>query len=440
MIFQLLPTLTRGQHIVTHQAHFEAKQSLCSQYPVRSLFLHGVSTLIILLNVCGTRLASAQTDSHHAVRPFVRYSAVYDDNVLGLPSQVAARDVIGLDSKSDVSHTLEVGVFVDKKFGRQSFTGNLKASKTKYNTYKFLDFDARDVSGNLNWFLGKHVEGNIGLSYARGLTPFTDFHQPLKNIRTQKREYLDGAWHFHPSWRARSGVSKSHLDYELLTQKFLNRVENRSELGLDYVARSGSTIGLLATHTGGSYPNQTQLGSAAPTGSYQQNEVKANIDWRVSGKTRLQLLAGHVSRTNEDVQLRDFNGFNARLTGEWLATGKLGLTGALWRETGIAEDLSAVYSVNKGASLAPRWQLSDKVLVEMQIKYEKRDFSQSLAATSTVSGVQQDALRSASIILLYKPLRGLTVQTSVFHTDKSSDLLSDTYRRNGLSINLQHEL
>lgn len=423
-----------------HCVHFKTRQFFCSQYSSRSLFLHGLSALLVLLNFWGSRLAFAQTDSNHAVRPFVRFSALYDDNVLGLPSQVAVQDVIGLDSKSDVSQTLEVGVLLDKKYGRQYFTGNLKANKTKYDTYKFLDFDGRDVSGNWNWFLGNHLEGNLGLSYVRGLTPFTDFHQPVKNIRTQKREYLDASWRFHPSWRARSGLSKNYLDYELFSQQFLNRVETRSELGLDYVARSVSSIGLLAAHTRGSYPVQLQLSSAMPTGSYQQDEIKANIDWRLSGKTRLQLLAGKVSRTNEDVRLRDFSGFNARLTGEWLATGKLEVNGALWRETGIAEDLSAVYSINKGASLTPRWKVSEKALVEMQVKYEKRDFSQSLATASSVLGVRQDALRSASLSLIYKPLRGLTVQASVFNVAKFSDLPTDTYRRNGLSISLQHEL
>lgn len=365
---------------------------------------------------------------------------MYDDNVLGLPSQVSAADAFGLSSKSDVSRTLEVGALFDNTFGRQHFTGNLKAGKTRYDEYRALNFDGRDVAGNWNWFLGNHLEGNVGLSYVRGLTPFTDFHQLVSNVRTQKREYLNATWRLHPSWRARAGVSKYNLDYELLSQQYANRVETRSELGLDYLARSGSSIGVLVAHTDGNYPNRLQLGSFALSNSYKQDEVKANIDWRTSGKTRLQLLAGQVSRAHEDARVRDFSGFNARLTGEWLATGKLSVTGAVWRETGIVDDLSAVYSVNKGVSLAPRWQLSEKSLLEMQLKYEKRDFSQSLAGSSSVAGVGADALRTASLALSYKPLRGLTVQTSLFHSAKSSDLQFNNYSRNGVSLSLQQEL
>jgi exopolysaccharide biosynthesis operon protein EpsL len=365
---------------------------------------------------------------------------MYDDNVLGLPSQVSALEALGLDKKSDVSQTVEVGVLLDKRYGRQYFTGNVKAGKTRYDTFKALNFDGRDIAGNWNWALGNHLDGNLGMTYVRGLTPFTDFHQLVSNIRTQKREYMDGNWRFHPSWRTRAGISRNDLDYELLSQQSLNRVETRSELGLDHIAHSGSSVGVLVAHTSGSYPNRVSLGGTSLFNSYQQDEMKANIDWRVSGKTRLQLLAGQVSRSNEDPRFRDFSGFNARLTGDWLATGQLSVNGAIWRETGIVDDLSAVYSINKGLSVAPRWQLTEKSLLEMQFKYEKRDFSQSLAASSTVSGVQQDALRSASVVLAYKPLRGLTLQTSIFHAAKSSDLQFNNYTRNGVSISLQQEL
>lgn len=365
---------------------------------------------------------------------------MYDDNVLGLPSQVSAMEALGLDKKSDVSQTVEIGMLMDKRYGRQYFTGDVKASKTRYDTYKALNFDGRDISGNWNWVLGNHLDGNLGASYARGLTPFTDFHQLVSNVRTQKREYLNGNWLLHPSWRARAGVSRDTLDYEVLSQQSSNRVETRSELGLDYLARSASSVGVLVAHTSGTYPNRVLLGGAALSNSYKQDEIKANVDWHVSGKTRLQLLAGQVLRSNEDPRIKDFSGFNARLTGDWLATGQLSINGAVWRETGIVNDVSAVYSINKGVSLAPRWQLSEKSLLEMQFRYEKRDFSQSLAASSSVSGVKQDALRSASLVLAYKPLRHLTLQTSLFHAAKSSDQQFNNYTRNGVSISLQQEL
>jgi exopolysaccharide biosynthesis operon protein EpsL len=393
---------------------------------------------LLTLGLSGPRLLYAQTTD--TFRPFVRYAAMYDDNVLGLPSEVSNLEALGLEKKSDVSQTLEIGMLLDKQYGRQYFTGTVKAGKTRYETLKALNFDGRDITGNWNWVVGNHLDGNLGMSYARGLTPYTDFHQLVSNVRTQKREYLNGNWRLHPSWRTRAGLSRSTVDYELLSQQSLNRVETRSELGLDFLARSGSSVGLVVAHTSGTHPNRVLLGGAALSNSYQQDEIKANIDWRVSGKTRLQLLAGQVSRSNEDPRIRDFKGFNARLTGDWFATGKLSVNGAVWRETGIVDDLSAVYSINKGVSLAPRWQLSDKSLLEMQFRYQRRDFSQSLAASSTVSGVREDALRSASLVLAYKPLRHLTVQTSIFHAAKSSDLRFNNYTRNGVSISLQQEL
>jgi exopolysaccharide biosynthesis operon protein EpsL len=392
----------------------------------------------IILNVGGMRLAFAQTTD--TLRPFVRYAVTYDDNVLGLPSGVSAIEAIGLDSKSDMSQTWEAGVLLDKKFGRQYFTGSLKAGKTRYDTYKALNFDGRDLVGNWNWFLGNHLQGNVGATYAKGLTPFTDFHQFVRNVRTQQREYIDATWRFHPSWRVKTAASRYQLDYDLLSQQPSNRTENRYDLGLDYLARSGSSAGLLLVNTKGNYPNRLQLGSVALSNSYEQDEIKANIDWRVSGNTRLQLLAGRVSRTQQDPRVNDFNGINARLTADWVVTGKLRMTGAIWRETGIVDDLSAVYSLNKGISVAPRWQISEKILLDMQVKYEKRDFSQSLGSSSAFFNERQDSLRTASLAISYKPLRNTVLQTSIFHSAKSSDLQFDGYRRNGISISVQQQL
>jgi exopolysaccharide biosynthesis operon protein EpsL len=392
----------------------------------------------IFLEVSGVQLAFAQTTD--SLRPFVKYSVLYDDNVLGLPSEVSAINAVGLDSKADMSHTWEAGVLLDKKFGRQYFTGSLKAGQTRYDTYKALNFDGRDLMANWNWYLGNHLQGNIGATYARGLTPFTDIHQLVRNVRTQQREYFDAAWRLHPSWRLKTAASKYRLDYELPVQQPLNRTENRYDLGLDYLARSGSSIGLVFSNVKGSYPNRLQIESAALSNSYQQDEIKANIDWRVSGKTRLQLLAGPVSRSQDDPRVRDFNGLNARLTADWLATGKFTMTGALWRETGIVSDLSAVYSLNKGISVAPRWQVSEKILLEAQLKYEKRDFTQSLVVPSNFFNARQDALRTASITLSYRPLRNTVIQTTIFHSSKASNLSFDNYRRNGVAISVQQQL
>jgi len=332
----------------------------------------------------------------------VRYSVMYDDNVLGLSSNISAPSTFGLDSRSDFSRTLEVGALFDETIGRQHITGNFKASKTKYDTYRSLDFDGRDLAANWNWLLGNQLGGNLGVNYGKGMTPFTDFHQLAKNTRTQSREYFDAAWRF--------------------------------------LARNGSSVGLLLVHTNGNYPNRSQLDAVALGNSYKQDEVKANIDWRVSGKTRLQLLAGQVSRTHEELQTRDYKGFNARLAAEWLVSGKLAATTAIWREIGVVDDLSAVYSLNKGVSFTPRWQLSEKTQLQMQIKYEQRDFTKSLASTSTPQVLLKDVLRSASLVVAYKPLRNTTIQASIFHATKSSEQLFNGYSRNGVSISVQQQL
>lgn len=403
------------------------------------IFLQRLFILALSLTMCEMPSALAQAHGNRDLKPLIKYESTYDDNVLGLPSHMTVVEAIGMKSKSDHSHTLEVGVLFDKKYRRQHFNGNLKASKTQYDTYKVLNFEGRDIAFNWNWALGSHLEGKIGTSYVRGLPLFTEFQQLISNVRTHRREYLDVAWGLHPSWRVKAGVSRGTLNYVLLSQRYLNKTEIRSELGFDYLARSGNSLGLVVAHVDGNYPNEMPMGQSIFTNSYSQDEVKANVDWQVAGKTKLQLLAGPVSRSSKDVRLKDLSGFDARLTGLWLATGKLGVSAALWRETGIVDDISAIYSVNKGASVAPHWQISSKTLLEVQFRYEGRDFSQSFEGPSSFAGTGEDTLRSAALLWTYKPLHGLKMQSSIFHSSKSSDFQSNNYTRNGISLSLQQE-
>ena len=65
-------------------------------------------------------------------------------------------------------------------------------------------------------------------------------------FRTKRAKYINGAWRFHPSWQLRGSFNRNKFDYELPSQRVNNRNEDLAEAGGDYVAPSGSRIGLVA--------------------------------------------------------------------------------------------------------------------------------------------------------------------------------------------------
>lgn len=366
-------------------------------------------------------------------QPYLSYTYSYDDNLRRRPTvSVSAADT------SDIFHRAEGGILIDKSISKQRLTANLNFSRTTFNQFTELDNNAKDLQGNWNWRLGNHLEGNLGASYAQALTPYSaEYQSNERNLRTQRREFFDAAWRLHPSWRLRGGFSHYQLEYDLATQKFGDRTEDATELGLDYLAASGSTVGVLVRHVKGGFPTPQQIGPLVVDNSYSQNEYKGKIDWLISGKSRLQFLGGWVERKHDFFPARDASGPSVRMIANWLPTGKVGMTLTAWRDINASDDLTASYTLNKGLSLASNWDMLAKVRMDALIKVEKRDFSGATAYTALLPSNRQDTSRYASLSLTYAVMQNLQISASVFRDDLKSNIALSDYRAKGMMINLR---
>ncbi|WP_409030425.1 XrtB/PEP-CTERM-associated polysaccharide biosynthesis outer membrane protein EpsL [Janthinobacterium sp. CG_23.3] len=376
---------------------------------------------------CGSAVAAISDTVH----PFVAVTYSHDDNLLrrgdGPPVDVAPR--------GDNLKQVQAGLSFERPIGRQILSGEAKWSKVSFDHYDEFNYDGKDFLAALEWHVANHVEGHLGASYNQTLTPFTDFQQAERNLRVQHREYVDAAWRFHPSWRVRGGVTRDRFSYDLPSQRFNERTELATEGGLDYLAASGSRVGVQLRKLKGSYASRRAVGTLLVDNDYDQNEVKANIYWNYSGITQLQLLGGWVERKHAFLTLRDASGFNARAVVTYAPTGKLRFTGSGWREFGVVESTLVNNSLNNGASLAAVYAASAKVSVNASVRREQRDFS-------GLSGVvlpddASDSTRSTTLGLSYQPHRAVTLGASLSRDvrDGSAIIGTGSYRANVVSFN-----
>lgn len=219
---------------------------------------------------CALQLGALTSLSVHAapdqvLRPYVGYAVGQDDNVLGIGSAG--------DAVSSTSRRAEAGVLFDKRLGQQVVSAALQWNRTSYVQLPELDHDGKDARLNWNWHVGNRFDGNVGATYVQSLAPFVNFHGRERNLRTERRQFVDGGWLLHPSWRVRAGLARDTLAYELDTQQAGNRADNIGELGLDYMARSGSTIGTQLRHTRGQFPNRQQFGALLVDNSCEMYRV-----------------------------------------------------------------------------------------------------------------------------------------------------------------------
>ena len=337
----------------------------------------------------------------------------HDDNLFRLPD-----DQPGFEGqRSDSARQAHAGLVFNKTYSRQKLYAQAKVTKVAFDHFDQLDYDGKDVQARWNWQLGNRFEGVLGANYEQTLAPYTDFRSNERNLREHRRQYFDGAWRFHPSWRARTAASHDKYEYELLVQRFNNRTEDAYEVGVDYLPRSGSTVGLVARKIKGKYDNRRILGGQSLDESFDQDELKARINWIASGSTTVQVLAGHARRTYQARSERDASGFNGRITATHQPRGKMRYTAAAWREFSAVESNIISYSLNRGASVGATWDASAKIRVDANASYEKRAYNARVLLNSAQD--LDDSLKQASLSATWSPRRTVALTAALARQERS---------------------
>lgn len=381
----------------------------------------------LALLMAGMAAVPARADISDTVHPYLQAIVTHDDNVLRLPDSDP-----GINGfRGDTIRQLEAGVLLDQPIGRQQVNGHVKFTDTQYNNYTSLNYQGKDVLANWDWQIGNHLQGKLGASYLLTLVPFTDFHSDERNLQSERREYFEGAWTFHPSWRIRTSASTDRFRYSLHDQQYNDRTENLGMLGLDYITAGGNSIGVEGRHLKGNFTTANVYNGISYSSNYVQNEVLARIYWRPTEATDFQLLAGKVNRKDASPILLGNTGQYGQLDVTWTPRSKLRLTGSAYRNYAPVASTIFTSSLNKGVSAGALWSATAKLNAKASYLVESRDFG--VASFLGLSDAK-DVLRSASVSLLYTPLRNLQLSARVYHETQSANVFEGGYRATGTMI------
>ena len=394
--------------------------------------------------------SAAPQNIGNIVQPYGSYTFTGDDNMLRFrdhfnPNSIPDEKIRERAERGllfDFSHRFTGGLKFNKTLGRQYFTADGNWTHNRFEYFDSMNNNLKSANGNLNWFLGNRLEGNIGGSYMQSLAPFI-FLSGIKTIRTEQSAYFDGAWNFHPSWSANFGYRRYDLvnDSPSTRLQFLNRTEDRFESGIDFHTTQRNSIGVLYRHTIGNFPVRVigDDGSLIDN-SYNFGEALAKIVWNVSAKSRFQWTGGWVMRNYVDVTQRNFSGFNARLNFTWQPTDKIDFKISGWRETLPAQQLTASHSLNTGVSAMPTWIITPKLRLLGNFSYEDRNFTNipNITDPLPIPIAGHNKLLNASTQLVYTPYLGLQLGISAYHSSLQTENPIGGFSATGGTISLQY--
>jgi exopolysaccharide biosynthesis operon protein EpsL len=383
---------------------------------------------LLILSAFATIPAGAGPNDALHVYGGVAYG--HDDNLLRIPDNAPAFD----NTRGDSWWTREGGLIFDKMYSRQRITLVAKLSKTNFDHFKQLDYDGKDLQANWAWQLGNHLEGKVGYSLQQVLAPYTDFSSSERNLRRTRSTYAEGAWRFHSSWRVRTGFQRDKYTYEALSNRFNNRTEDATEVELDYLPRSGSTVGLVARRVKGKYPFPRPVGPFTFNDSFTQDELKARVKWLATGSTTLDALVGYTRRDQASFGEGRTSGVAGKINATYQPRGKMTYKASVWRDFAPLESTVVSYTLNKGASIGAQWDATAKISVNADAIHERRNYS--ARRDFAGSGDLRDSVRTAALRATWRPRPLIQVQAGVAHQERSGSVVLGTgsFKSNSVTL------
>jgi exopolysaccharide biosynthesis operon protein EpsL len=370
---------------------------------------------------------AVQAGPGDALQLYGRLGWAHDDNLLRVPEGTAAFD----NRYGDSWITREGGLLFDQTYSRQRIAAIAKLSKVTFDHFRQLDYDGKDLQATWFWQLGNRFQGQANATYNQVLAPYTDFLSNERNLRRQRHQFVDGAWNLHPRWRLRVAGARDKFDYELLSQRSNNRTETASELEGDYLARSGSTVGLVLRQLKGKYAFRRPFAGLLLSDDFTQDELKARIEWLASGHTTVQVLAGWAQRDQPSLGPDKTSGANGRVNAIYQRS-KVKVTAAAWRDFAALESTVVSYTLNKGASLGATWDATAKVKVDGSAAYERRAYNPRLAFAG--SDNLNDSVRVGTVRATYSLRPTVQLSAEFAHEARSGSPVLGTGRFSSNSV------
>ncbi len=364
------------------------------------------------------------------LHPYAGVGAFYDDNLFRIPENQPAFD----NRRGDWARYLIGGLLFDKAYGRQKIYLQGKVSTVKFDRFRQIDYHGKDFLGLLDWQLGKRFEGSLGASYAETLAPYTDIRSRERNMREHRRVHGDGAWRAHPQWRLRLGAARDEYDYRMPALRASERTEDTLEAGFEYTPRTDSNAGLVLRRLKGRYPNPRTIDGALSNDDFTQEEIKARVNWKVTGISGVNVLAGYARRKHALLGPRDAKGLNGRATASLNPRRKLRLNAAVWREFSAVESDLVNYSLNRGASAGASWDATNKVRLATALGVERRRYAGGFV--SALRGDASDRLRNASLGATWSPRPALQLNAGYAHQRRNGAafLGNGSFKANTFSV------
>lgn len=336
-------------------------------------------------------------------------SVNYDSNLFRSPNARAERYA-----------TAYAGLSIDKAYAQQRFRLDITETAYRYDNFSYLDFEALNYAGALDWRLGPRIGGTLSATRAQSLADYSEFRNPgRQNVRTTESLAAGAdAWVFG-GWHLTGALSRVRDGYSVPFPQEGSYRASGGEAGLKWVAPSASWLAFNLRSLDGRYVDRPLDPLARLDNGFVRREIEALAAWRFTGKSSLEGRAARIDYRSSNFDERDFSGLAGRLRYFWQTSAKLGLNIGLAREIEPWADAAASYRVGQRWSLGADWQAAARTTLRLESRWGESDFRAPLPGFTGTP--RRDKEGSVQINAEWRALRNLTLNAGAQRYRRSSN-------------------
>jgi len=349
-------------------------------------------------------------------------NVTHDSNVFRLSPSRDPRS-IGVLKLSDTISTTSLGATLDLPVSQQRLQAAYTWFASRYRDFSDLNFNGHAARAAWLWSVQQTLTGTASYTESQGLASFSNIQNRTPDLVATRQALFSAAWLATPRWRASGSITATQQKHGDLARR-VNDIEAAStEVGLSYITPQDNSFGGVVRVERGRLPHGTSLLGAPFDNAYTHRGAGATMTWSVTGHSRFDGRVEWVRRTYEQVTQRNFDGATARATYTWTPTGKLTILTAAQRDIAPIQDINALFVLLTGASVRPRWALSDKLTLQGTLEYNVWDYR-----GDPLTGANwTHRVRTEGVSALYRPTQKILLQGGLLHEARSSTLLYGDY-------------
>jgi len=339
--------------------------------------------------------------------PEIEAKIGFDDNVYLLSDQESSPEIIGSDSRSDVTIEAAAGFAAEYKDNVQNFQIDAKAFRRDYNNFGVLDFTGGSLDANWSWNSSKIWHTEIGYSFKRDQSNFSEENLAQGDLFNQNRLYLELCNHLNERndlYFKSSVQSKTYQRRDVLESERYD-----VSVGFRRNTTLGNTLAFELTRAEGDYPNRLDFSQFSESlQSYSQDEATIKVEWKPGERSQINANIGYINREhNSELSEFDYNGLVYDFRFKWDVGYRTQLSAQYVKQLRDTENTRTVFNQEERLRANVKWHLSNKLWFISGVTLIDVDFVQNEGnrkdfATILEAGVKYDVDKRSSVEFKFK--------------------------------------